>query len=99
MKIFNELFAKELIELAEDVNEWSPGGHLAIQENRFEESFEESYPTVDVHLSQLDFNNTWIELVTLLVNPFLEKIFPDYNFELRNRASINLPAKENRPHW
>ncbi len=88
LKLFNENFTRELIALSEETNEWSPGGHKKNIDTRYE--FEEAYPTVDVHLYQLGFNETWLQVLDRIIIPLLEKIFPQFNFDYDNEGVIHL---------
>ena len=91
MTIFNEVFCKELIELAEESKGWSSGGHQVVQDDRIGHGFEESYPTVDIHLWQFGFNDTWLDLVTQLMFPLLDKIYPSFEWDLKETVRTQCP--------
>lgn len=98
--IVSPRFCKEFIEIMENHGGWSDGSN---QDRRLAGGYE-AVPTRDIHMSQVDLNDMWLEFLRIYVNPLQHKAFYGYkdypprslmNFVVRYRPDEQ-PAL--RPH-
>lgn len=75
--VFTERFAKEMIEVMENYGSWSDGGS---DDARLEGGYE-SVPTIDIHMKQVGFEEEWLEILRLFVQPLQLRAFDGYNNE------------------
>lgn len=70
-KLFTQRFCDELVRTAEDANLWS-GGESVDQRG----GFDESYPTRDVFMSQLQLESQWAFLLKRIVKAAVPRLYP-----------------------
>ncbi|RZF36466.1 hypothetical protein LSTR_LSTR009562 [Laodelphax striatellus] len=67
-------FWKELIEIVENFGEWSDGSN---KDERLPGGYE-NVPTRDIHMNQVGYERSWLELLQQYVRPIQEKVFIGY---------------------
>ncbi|XP_039278780.1 procollagen-lysine,2-oxoglutarate 5-dioxygenase [Nilaparvata lugens] len=72
--VLNERFCKELIDIVENFGKWSDGSN---KDERLPGGYE-NVPTRDIHMNQVDYERTWLELLQQFVRPIQEKVFIGY---------------------
>ena len=52
------------------------------QDSRLDTGYE-AVPTRDIHLKQINLEDTWLEMLKLYVKPLVESMFMGYNSDVR----------------
>ena len=68
LQVFNDTFCKEMINLAENNNNWSSGG-----DSHYDERLNaiENYPTKDIQLYDLNVEDMWKKIIQYYIAPFM----------------------------
>ncbi|XP_060560565.1 LOW QUALITY PROTEIN: procollagen-lysine,2-oxoglutarate 5-dioxygenase 2-like [Ruditapes philippinarum] len=98
--VMTEVFCDEIVAELENVNMWSGGKS---EDTRLAGGYE-NVPTDDVHMTQINLQNQWLEFLRVYVAPLATKVYPGYYSNLP-RALLNFVVKYNlerqkelRPH-
>jgi len=70
--LFSNKFCEELIDVCKNVNIWSTGKN---QDKRVKGGYE-NFPTVDVHLNQIELHNIWNDIVKNYISKVASKLYP-----------------------
>lgn len=80
--VFSSVACNHMIEEMEHYGKWSGGGNV---DNRIHGGYE-NVPTIDIHMTQINFEKEWQKFLVEYVVPITEKMFPGYytkaHFEL-----------------
>ncbi|CAL4066713.1 unnamed protein product, partial [Meganyctiphanes norvegica] len=88
--IFTERFAEELIEVMENHGSWSAGSN---EDARLEGGYE-SVPTIDIHMKQVGYEEQWLEILHLYIQPLQLRAYEGYNNEVGPpRAIMNFVVR------
>ncbi|CAL9694186.1 unnamed protein product [Knipowitschia caucasica] len=71
---FSEKMCDDLVETMEDNGQWSGGKH---KDERLAGGYE-NVPTVDIHMTQIDFEKEWLKFLKEFIVPVTEKMYPGY---------------------
>ncbi|KAK7129497.1 hypothetical protein R3I94_017648 [Phoxinus phoxinus] len=71
---FSERMCDELVETMEDFGGWSGGRHT---DERLAGGYE-NVPTVDIHMTQIEFEKEWLKFLKDYIVPVTEKLYPGY---------------------
>lgn len=71
---FSDRMCDELVETMEHNGEWSGGKHT---DERLAGGYE-NVPTVDIHMTQIDFEKEWLKFLKEYIVPVTEKLYPGY---------------------
>lgn len=85
--LFTQIFCKEIIEIAEKYNKWSPGKNNHI-DKRLGENYYENFPTVDVQLFQLDLKLFWEKIVSQYISKLASFFYSNYKTKGVNLAFV-----------
>ncbi len=69
-------FCDDLVEMMESYGRWS-GGNDAVKDERLPGGYE-SVPTVDIHMTQVGYQEHWLAFLKKFVQPIQQKIFIGY---------------------
>ncbi|XP_052759652.1 multifunctional procollagen lysine hydroxylase and glycosyltransferase LH3-like isoform X2 [Mya arenaria] len=98
--IMTEMFCDEIVEEMEYYGGWSGGKN---NDDRLATGYE-NVPTDDIHMTQVDLQEDWLEFLQKYVSPLQQKVYPGYDHD-PPRAILNFIVKYNperqrelRPH-
>ncbi|XP_072012542.1 procollagen-lysine,2-oxoglutarate 5-dioxygenase 1 [Engystomops pustulosus] len=72
--IFTETACDEIVEEMENYGQWSGGGN---RDERLQGGYE-NVPTIDIHMTQINYEKEWQKFLLDFVAPITEKMFPGY---------------------
>ncbi|XP_060581702.1 procollagen-lysine,2-oxoglutarate 5-dioxygenase 2-like isoform X1 [Ruditapes philippinarum] len=72
--VMTEVFCDEIVAELENVNMWSGGKS---EDTRLAGGYE-NVPTDDVHMTQINLQNQWLEFLRVYVAPLATKVYPGY---------------------
>lgn len=85
--LLSPTYCQHLIEETEFFGKWSAGGHT---DNRLTGGYE-NVPTVDIHMTQINYETHWLSIIKNYVLPVQEKIYTGYYSE--GKAIMNFVVK------
>lgn len=88
--LFTDLYTEQLIAEMENYGKWSGGGHDAKSDPRLAGGYE-NVPTDDIHMSQIGFHDTWIQILKDYVAPIQQKVYP--GFFSKSNALMNFVVR------
>uniref|UniRef100_A0AAQ4RXL4 procollagen-lysine 5-dioxygenase n=1 Tax=Gasterosteus aculeatus aculeatus TaxID=481459 RepID=A0AAQ4RXL4_GASAC len=71
---FSEKMCDHLVETMEHNGQWSGGSH---KDERLAGGYE-NVPTVDIHMTQIEFEKEWLKFLKEYIAPVTEKLYPGY---------------------
>ncbi|CAH2272451.1 procollagen-lysine,2-oxoglutarate 5-dioxygenase 3 [Pelobates cultripes] len=72
--IFNDVMCDEFVEEMENFGQWSGGRN---EDQRLAGGYE-NVPTVDIHMTQIGYQDEWLKFLLEYIAPVTEKLFPGY---------------------
>ncbi|XP_041443636.1 uncharacterized protein LOC495489 isoform X1 [Xenopus laevis] len=72
--VFKEIMCDEFVEEMENFGQWSGGKN---QDQRLAGGYE-NVPTVDIHMTQVGYQEEWLKFLQEYIGPVTEKLFPGY---------------------
>ena len=82
----NPKCAQEVLELILTLSDFQPKSVSNLkdgfQDSRLDTGYE-AVPTRDIHLKQINLEETWLEMLKLYVKPLVEGMFMGYNSDVR----------------
>ncbi|KAL4221290.1 Procollagen-lysine [Mactra antiquata] len=84
----SETFADEMVEEMENYGGWSGGKN---DDSRLSTGYE-NVPTDDIHMTQINMQNEWLEFLRKYVSPLQQKVFPGYYHD-PPKAILNFVVK------
>ncbi|XP_075705409.1 multifunctional procollagen lysine hydroxylase and glycosyltransferase LH3 [Rhinoderma darwinii] len=72
--IFKDIMCDEFVEQMENFGRWSGGRN---EDKRLAGGYE-SVPTVDIHMTQIGYQDEWLKFLQEYIAPVTEKLFPGY---------------------
>ncbi|XP_053308082.1 procollagen-lysine,2-oxoglutarate 5-dioxygenase 1 [Spea bombifrons] len=72
--IFTEKACDDLVEEMENFGQWSTGD---VTDDRIQGGYE-NVPTIDIHMTQINYQKEWHKLLLDFVAPITEKMYPGY---------------------
>ncbi|XP_072281432.1 procollagen-lysine,2-oxoglutarate 5-dioxygenase 1 [Pyxicephalus adspersus] len=73
--VFTDTACDELVEEMENYGQWSSGNN---QDQRLQGGYE-NVPTIDIHMTQINYQREWHKFLLDFVAPVTEKMFPGYH--------------------
>uniref|UniRef100_A0A669BKQ2 Procollagen-lysine,2-oxoglutarate 5-dioxygenase 1 n=1 Tax=Oreochromis niloticus TaxID=8128 RepID=A0A669BKQ2_ORENI len=77
--VFSSVACNHMIEEMEHYGKWSGGANV---DNRIHGGYE-NVPTIDIHMTQINFEKDWQKFLVEYVVPITEKMFPGYYTKVR----------------
>ena len=62
------------------------------QDSRLDTGYE-AVPTRDIHLKQINLEDTWLEMLKLYVKPLVESMFMGYNSDVREHRTRSIVVR------
>ena len=81
LNVFNERFAREVIEMSEWWGLWGPGGYEPVLVNRSGVMMTETHPTVDIQFEQMGMFEPYMQIIHHFVFRLLDVIYPQNMFD------------------
>lgn len=88
--VVKEEFCDDLITMMEDFGKWS-GGRNNNQDERLPGGYE-NVPTVDIHMTQVGWNDHWLYFLRKFIQPMQQKVFIGYFHDPPN-AHLNFVVR------
>jgi hypothetical protein len=86
--VITDEFCDDLIETMERYGQWS-GGNDNKKDERIPGGYE-NVPTVDIHMTQVAFQEHWLTFLRKFVQPMQQKIFLGYFHDVKIDSALGL---------